>query len=1081
MINTIFYFAPDLSLTDYQALVDQDNGIAARTIVFASAQKAIYKGGQQYSVGDISSDISSYLTTNKYLKEGDQYFARFLTQQNLDGYLTSADLLPYALTSSLNEFYNNASYSNGILTLTKKGGGTTPITISDTNNTALGQLLTSLNSMNNPTAQDTNKTLVWNGNSWTYGTSSGGTTYNAGSGIVINNNTISLKTSTSLTGLNGDRNYPVQTDSNGVPYVNVNWFSNTTQGNYVVNISPDTILVPTDSDGTGTIGNTTCHVTVSLNGEDVPIDQNGIVVGTITRSDNNTVGNTITALPSGNTVIVSVTNATSFAKKTAQIPVNIYVGGVNISTQYIQLTGMAKAPVSGADAISLWTSVEIVHLSYDRSAISVNEISVGMLRGNSRMSNSETQTAGYSIWYKFSEQQTYTLLSSSLSSKSISTNEELTSSSVTFVLCHGTDAIFSNNSAVITKQIPFVVDPAPAIGTPQYQINILSNSIQYKEGETNYSGTIQFQLLKDGIALTGQEPTENSQTLGYFKIYCGNSTIPVWNQTPNQSAVSTYSLSTDQNNYTYSITISGQNPDIYYTSVQFINGATILASTVVPFIVEGANGTTTTQIQPLSGVVTRIIDILDDAPFTSSADVYDEQGATNGSNVVNHGTWYAGNVPDNNGITYLDILHYRTRTGNENDGYTYVDHGYFRPRTTNSHIAPVIVYNDGTTSSTYINYTVHGAVVNGGNYYTNHSTLLTIEWEVFNTMPDSVFNHMLANSAYIQNLTVAKDLVITDGERNPTAGITGTSSTINTANGGTVTTGQGDIRIWAGYPTDNNLYNCPFYVTNEGILHAKQAIIEHGTLVEKVTFERRDAYKIENNSYEPLQLARRLYEVTRGNTLTSNNSGGSAYDVESLKLTTNHLIILSRGAYKSDPLLIQYAGDSHQELHLLLPPPHYVIGQSITITNESEGLQKADDSDPAQIVLKQENIRYIEDGQLETRYPKQSRNDASCILLTGVESGNPTQGQVTQEGTVQITTDGTNTEKLSGIWILDTIQSANGTYKQGTVVNEIVLDNYAWITVTAAEGYQKEDYSNMSDNIKKLNAMWVVTGYAYKE
>lgn len=80
-----------------------------------------------------------------------------------------------------------------------------------------------------------------------------------------------------------------------------------------------------------------------------------------------------------------------------------------------------------------------------------------------------------------------------------------------------------------------------------------------------------------------------------------------------------------------------------------------------------------------------------------------------------------------------------------------------------------------------------------------------------------------------------------------------------------------------------------------------------------------------------------------------------------------------------------------------------------------------------------------------------------------------------------ITTDGTNTAMLSGIWILQTVNSANGTYKKGTVVDKIVLDNYAWITVTAAEGYQKEDYSNMSDNIKKLNAMWVVTGYAYKE
>lgn len=169
-------------------------------------------------------------------------------------------------------------------------------------------------------------------------------------------------------------------------------------------------------------------------------------------------------------------------------------------------------------------------------------------------------------------------------------------------------------------------------------------------------------------------------------------------------------------------------------------------------------------------------------------------------------------------------------------------------------------------------------------------------------MSEAVFNALLAKSAYIESLTVAKDLVITDGENVPTAGMTGTSSTINTANGETVTKGQGDIRIWAGYPTNNSLYNCPFYVTNEGTLHAKNAIIEgsiieNGTYINKVSFERRRAYNyLEAGRYLGIKVERRLYDVSAGSIVATDN-GQNLYNTGNINLNTNHLFVLSEGKY----------------------------------------------------------------------------------------------------------------------------------------------------------------------------------------
>jgi hypothetical protein len=41
----------------------------------------------------------------------------------------------------------------------------------------------------------------------------------------------------------------------------------------------------------------------------------------------------------------------------------------------------------------------------------------------------------------------------------------------------------------------------------------------------------------------------------------------------------------------------------------------------------------------------------------------------------------------------------------------------------------------------------------------------------------------------------------------------------------TSTTSNGNIRIFAGTPSDANLYNCPFYVTDSGYVKATNADI----------------------------------------------------------------------------------------------------------------------------------------------------------------------------------------------------------------------------------------------------------------
>ena len=105
--------------------------------------------------------------------------------------------------------------------------------------------------------------------------------------------------------------------------------------------------------------------------------------------------------------------------------------------------------------------------------------------------------------------------------------------------------------------------------------------------------------------------------------------------------------------------------------------------------------------------------------------------------------------------------------------------------------------------------------------YSGSSSTGGEEWVCFNMNVDAAFNALIAKHGFIENLT-GHELVITDVNE-PVAGMTSGSATSDSSEINGVN--RGSVRIWAGTPTDNNLYNCPFYVTNTGELHSTKAVI----------------------------------------------------------------------------------------------------------------------------------------------------------------------------------------------------------------------------------------------------------------
>lgn len=127
---------------------------------------------------------------------------------------------------------------------------------------------------------------------------------------------------------------------------------------------------------------------------------------------------------------------------------------------------------------------------------------------------------------------------------------------------------------------------------------------------------------------------------------------------------------------------------------------------------------------------------------------------------------------------------------------------------------------------------VYEGGIKGTKYYkciTTHNTTMTgtapwegTYWEEAQEYEFMAVDVLIANAINTTTLS-AKDIVILDNDNNVVAGMTSSKPSTQT---GLNSSDVGDVRIWAGSTSNNNIKTAPFRVTEEGELTATNAVIK---------------------------------------------------------------------------------------------------------------------------------------------------------------------------------------------------------------------------------------------------------------
>lgn len=124
------------------------------------------------------------------------------------------------------------------------------------------------------------------------------------------------------------------------------------------------------------------------------------------------------------------------------------------------LVGTVKAPASGADAVSLQTNAEVVNIDWQHTAASPNEITPKLQIGNNVYEGQTARSQGYRIFYKYRNDSNWNLVTGS-----ITINPQRYSESLLIELRKGDSDAYNDTSLFAAKEIPFIVDPTPAVGS----------------------------------------------------------------------------------------------------------------------------------------------------------------------------------------------------------------------------------------------------------------------------------------------------------------------------------------------------------------------------------------------------------------------------------------------------------------------------------------------------------------------------------------------------------------------------------------------------------------------------------------
>ena len=517
---------------------------------------------------------------------------------------------------------------------------------------------------------------------------------------------------------------------------------------YILNLTKDSFLCQVDGDGTSQTAIFETAVELFHNG--TRTTPTAISIGQIKLNSQAVTSDKASATNNNGNITITVGNIQNAAFNTLLIPITVSFGENQNKTVIASVYFFRAADGKG---LSLNTSASVIKFNYQKTVANPTELKVWALIGDTKIvptptttPNSNSGEPNYKFYWQYNS-TTSTTIPELLTSDTIS-NYDTNYTGITVMLYKG-------NDLYLMQTIPYVFDGAPGIGVKQYSIQVLSSTLAVLDDTDNSkkaNGTVTFKALRHfggegDIELTPSNRPNNESIVVYANGHTVNATYgdDVWTATINNE---------------------GYSDGYGYASLRILSDtSSVLASVVVPFAIQGPQGSST--VQGLNGTVMRLWNY-------DSGQMY-----------------YDGDVADENGITYLDIVRYPANSATGG--------AYYRLKPAN---------RDGAANP---------SLPTNSDY-----------WEEFSTPADSAaFDTIIANHGFIKNLT-GRELVITDGDNNPVAGITtGTAIDVNNDEIQGIT--RGDVRIWAGSPIKNNtsnLTNCPFYVTNEGFLHAKDGSFE---------------------------------------------------------------------------------------------------------------------------------------------------------------------------------------------------------------------------------------------------------------
>lgn len=178
-----------------------------------------------------------------------------------------------------------------------------------------------------------------------------------------------------------------------------------------------------------------------------------------------------------------------------------------------------------------------------------------------------------------------------------------------------------------------------------------------------------------------------------------------------------------------------------------------------------------------------------------------------------------------------------------------------------------------------------------------------------------------------------------------------------------------------------------------------------------------------------------------------------------------------------DQVFVGVVGGSGKWVRIFLPPPHLFIGQRIDITNQ--GTNFPSNPNNGGVFVDMDYMYYTRTDYTEgiclTGQDAYFEDDGTGEHDSDGKNGKPYIVSVPER-------DGAGPIPACGIWVGETAEAINGTFFISNLVDELCINDYDWIELTAVRGYLAEKYEGTAqwETTMNYNAYWMLTRWAKK-